>query len=291
MDAGDLRVFEAVARLGGMHRAALELNTVQSNVTARIKVLEQELGVALFRRHSRGVAITNAGARLLPYATKIGALLAEAKRLVGGDDEPYGPLTIGSLETTAAQRLSPVITAFSQANPAVQLSLRVGTNEAMLAQVLAHELDGAFVCGPVRHTELSATLVFREELVLASADSASGGDALLGNACTILVKGPGCAYRERFEAYIQGRGVRKVRRLQFGTLEAILGCVESGLGVTMLPRSVLAEAERAGRVRLHPLPSREALVDTVFVRRKDVVEFSAMRAFLACALTHAQTQG
>jgi DNA-binding transcriptional LysR family regulator len=66
MDAADLRIFEAVARLGVMHKAALELNTVQSNVTARIRFLEEDLGVALFRRHSRGVSPTRAGQQLLP---------------------------------------------------------------------------------------------------------------------------------------------------------------------------------------------------------------------------------
>ena len=58
MDAADLRVFEAVARHGGMSRAAAELHTVQSNVTARIRQLEEELGTALFQRHSRGVTLT-----------------------------------------------------------------------------------------------------------------------------------------------------------------------------------------------------------------------------------------
>jgi len=66
MDAGDLRVFAAVARLGGMNRAATELHTVQSNVTARIRLLEAEIGAPLFHRHSRGVALAPAGMRLLP---------------------------------------------------------------------------------------------------------------------------------------------------------------------------------------------------------------------------------
>ncbi len=80
MDAGDLRVFEAVARLGGMNRAASELNTVQSNVTARIRQLEEQLGAALFQRHSRGVVLTPAGRRLLPYAAQVGRLLEDARR-------------------------------------------------------------------------------------------------------------------------------------------------------------------------------------------------------------------
>src|SRR6267154_5819933 len=101
MDAGDLRVFAAVVRLGSMNRAAAELNTVQSNVTARIRLLEETLGTPLFHRHSRGVKPTVAGQRLLPYADRVATLLAEARRAVGDDGRPKGPLSLGSLETTA----------------------------------------------------------------------------------------------------------------------------------------------------------------------------------------------
>jgi LysR family transcriptional regulator, cell division regulator len=83
MESGDLRVFEAVARLGSITAASDELHTVQSNVTARIRALENELGVVLFRRHSRGVVLTRAGERLLPYAMKIGHLLKDAVNVVG----------------------------------------------------------------------------------------------------------------------------------------------------------------------------------------------------------------
>src|SRR3954462_9031727 len=101
MDAADLRVFEAVARLGGMSRAAEELHTVQSNVTARVRLLEEELGTALFRRHSRGVALTAAAQRLLPYGARARPRLDEPRRAACDDGTPQGPLTVGSLETTA----------------------------------------------------------------------------------------------------------------------------------------------------------------------------------------------
>ena len=71
MDATDLKVFEAVARHGSMNRAAAELNTVQSNVTARVRALELELGVLLFQRHARGVKVTSAGRRMLPFSARI----------------------------------------------------------------------------------------------------------------------------------------------------------------------------------------------------------------------------
>jgi DNA-binding transcriptional LysR family regulator len=65
MDAADLKVFATVARIGGMNRAANELHTVQSNVTARVRTLEEELGVQLFYRGQKGVTLTAAGERLL----------------------------------------------------------------------------------------------------------------------------------------------------------------------------------------------------------------------------------
>src|SRR5262245_8163385 len=99
MDAGDLKIFAAVAEQGGMSAAATALHTVQSNVTARIKHLEDELGTRLFERQRRGVVLTAAGKRLLPYAAKIRQALEDAKRAVADDGVPKGPLTIGSLET------------------------------------------------------------------------------------------------------------------------------------------------------------------------------------------------
>src|SRR5689334_4690355 len=93
MESSDLRIFEAVARAGGITRAAADLNTVQSNVTARLRLLERELGTPLFFRHSRGVTLTPAGRELLPYASKIGALLAEARRALN-DATPQGALCI-----------------------------------------------------------------------------------------------------------------------------------------------------------------------------------------------------
>ncbi|MBX6330054.1 MAG: LysR family transcriptional regulator [Pseudolabrys sp.] len=285
MDAADLRIFEAVARLGGMHKAAQELNTVQSNVTARIRFLEEELGVALFRRHSRGVTLTHAGQQLLPYAVKVASTLAEAKRAVTDTDSPSGPLAIGSLETTASLRLPSVVAAFGRKYPEVKLSLRIGTNSTLIEQVLNHELDGAFVCAPIRHPDIKGNVAFHEELVIATASTVQSLEGVVTPGCKILVKAPGCAYRDRLESWLEVQGVSQFDRLEFGTLEAIVGCVEAGLGFTMLPRSVLERANGRGNLQLHKLPPREGEVETLFIRRNDIYEFNALRAFLATTLS------
>lgn len=282
MDAADLRVFEAVARLGGMNRAAAELNTVQSNVTARIRQLEDALGAPLFRRHSRGVALTDAGQRLLPYAERVRHLLDDARRAVRDDGAPRGALTVGSLETTAALRLSPLLASYVAAYPAVDLVLRTGTTAELVDAVLARRMEGAFVCGPVAHPDLAAEVAFREELAVVSAPSVPSLEALAGaDGLKIVVLRAGCSYRQRLEEILATRGVVKVRRLEFGTLDAILGCVAAGLGLTLLPKSVVGAAWRDGRVAIHTLPPAEARVETLFIRRRDAFVSSALAAFLA----------
>lgn len=284
MDAADLRVFEAVARLEGMNRAAIELNTVQSNVTARIRLLEEEVGVPLFHRHSRGVVLTAAGRRLLPYAARAALLFAEARQAVEEDGVPKGPLHIGSLETTAAVRLSPVLADFVAAYPAVDLVLTTGTSAELVELVLANRVEGAFACGPVRHPELEEEAVFAEELVLVTASSVhSLEQALATSGLKVIVLRVGCSYRQRFEEVLARRGIVALRRYELGSLDGIIGCTAAGLGVTLLPRSVAAAAARDGKVALHVLPPAEARVETVFIRRRGSFVSSALAAFLACA--------
>src|ERR1700760_3813921 len=118
MELIDLVTFSAVARCGGITRAADALNTVQSNVTQRIKALEAEIGTALFERHSRGMSLTGAGRRLLPYAQRMAALSREALLAARDDGDAKGPLAIGSLETTAAVRLPALLAEFNPRFPA-----------------------------------------------------------------------------------------------------------------------------------------------------------------------------
>lgn len=281
MDAGDLRLFEAVARLGGMSRAAAELHTVQSNVTARIRTLEEELGTPLFQRHARGVEPTPAGRRLLPYARRVMALLNDARRAVSDDGEPRGELMIGSLETTLSLHLAPLLTDFVQKFPEVDLSIRGCTSAEAVDGVVERRLEGAFAAGPVHHPDLEEETVFREELVVLTAPSVRRIDwSGLPLGLRIVVLRVGCSYRRRLEEVLARRGVTGLRLLEFGTLEAVRGCVAAGMGITLLPRRMVERVWRDGSVAVHALPPEEAQVETVFLRRRDSYVSSAQAAFL-----------
>lgn len=293
MDANDLAVFAAVARTGGITRAARTLNTVQSNVTQRIHLLEAELGVPLFHRQSRGVTLTSAGEQLLPYAERIGRLIDEAKRAAANGPVPRGQITIGALETATAVRLPPVLSIYARACPEVDIQILTGTAAELTDAVLAHRIEAAFVPGPVSHPDLVAAPVLEEELVVVTAPWVRSLERLAaaGGAAKIIVFRPGCSYRARLETLLAARGVVNVRRLEFGTLDGIVGCVGAGIGLTMLPRAVVARAEREGRVGLHPLPAKDARVEILLVRRRDAFVSTALARFIEIALAQMAASG
>jgi DNA-binding transcriptional LysR family regulator len=282
----DLLTFSAVARNGGITRAAEELNTVQSNVTQRVKALEAEIGTALFERHSRGMTLTGAGRRLLPYAQRMAVLSREAVLAARDDGEPKGPLAIGSMETTAAVRLPALLAEFHRRFPAVRLTLKTATTADLVAAVLDGALDGAFVAGPIEHADLASTLAFREELVLVSAKRFNNLVALRADTPesgpTALVFRTGCTYRQRLEQVFSDFGWPSAARFELGTLDGMIGCVAAGMGVTLLPRAVVERSNQRKEVNVHALDTSWSRVDTLFIQRRSAHQYSALSGFVSC---------
>jgi LysR family transcriptional regulator, cell division regulator len=286
MELIDLLTFSAVARNGGITRAADELKTVQSNVTQRVKALEAEMGIALFERHSRGMTLTGAGRRLLPYAQRMAALSREAMLATRDDGEPKGPLAIGSMETTAAVRLPPLLAEFHRRFPAVQLTLRTATTADLVASILDGALDGAFVAGPIEHVDLLSTVAFREELVLVTARRFTSLASLRAgtpeSGPTALVFRTGCTYRQRLEQLFSDFGWPSATRFELGTLDGMIGCVAAGVGVTLLPRAVVERSELRKDVSTHALDTSWSNVDTLFIQRRSAHQYSALDGFTSC---------
>jgi DNA-binding transcriptional LysR family regulator len=280
MDADDLRIVEAVARIGSMNRAAAELNMVQSNVTARIRLLEEELGVQLFVRHSRGVEPSEAGLRLLSYVEQIRGLFEEAITAVKEDGTPKGKLRIGMLETTAGLRLPTLVAQYAHEYPKVELAIVTGTTTSLINQVAEHELDGAFVAGPVHHRGLSEEPLFLEDLVLVSPLSIRNFDDLVEvKNLKVIVLRQGCSYRERLSSILDGLGIHYVV-MEFASLDAIIASITAGVGITLLPKALVDRLWTDQSVTVHELPVDQARVETVFVRRPDHHPTSALNAFL-----------
>lgn len=277
MDFNELRIFKAVAEEGSVSRAAERLNCVQSNVTARIRQLEESLKVTLFHRKSRGVALTAAGRVLLDYAERIMALVNEAERIVQEREPLGGKLIIGALETTAAVRLPPILAEYHRRFPSVDLQLVTGTALDLIQMILDFKLDGTFVDGSIDHPELVVEECFVEENVLICA--AGQDPQLRERPINILAFPIGCYYRKQLETWLHNSGLIPYRIMEFSTIETIIGCVSAGMGVTFLPRSVLGGNLASDKIAIHPLPAEVAQVTTRFLRRKNSVEPKTLSAF------------
>jgi DNA-binding transcriptional LysR family regulator len=277
MDINELRIFKTVAEEESVSRAAERLNCVQSNVSARIRQLEESLKVTLFHRKSRGVALTTAGRVLLDYAERILALVSEAERIVQEREPLGGRLIIGALETTAAVRLPPILAEYHRRFPSVELQLVTGTALDLIRMILDFKLDGTFVDGAIDHPELLVEECFVEENVLLCA---AGEDPLpKERPINILAFPIGCYYRKQLETWLHKSGLIPYKIMEFSTIETIIGCVSAGMGITFLPRSVLGGNLASDRVAIHPLPAEVAHVTTRFLRRKNSVEPKTLSAF------------
>lgn len=285
MDLAALRIFRAVVEEGLVTRAAERLNTVQSNVTTRIRQLEDELGTPLFDRINRRLVINPAGRLLSDYAERLLTLADEAAAAVRALDASRGVLRLGTMETTAAARLPAVLARFRVEHPGVEIQLSAGPTAELIAGVLQHRLDAALVAAPISHPQLASHTAVEEELVLISA----ADWPTLESAAAIAARGPidlftfrdGCSYRQRLLDWMRTSGVPVARVNEFGTIDAILGCIAAGMGVGLLPRSVLGPHLAAGSLRTHPTPPAVAQARTLLVWHRDKSRHAALEAFSA----------
>jgi LysR family transcriptional regulator, cell division regulator len=280
MDVDDLRIVTAVARHGSMNRAAADLHMVQSAVTARIRLLEEELGVRLFVRHSRGVRLSDAGTRLLSYSDRIHTLFSEAITAVKEDGIPKGSLKIGSTEPTVSMRLPQIVAEYAKNYPNVALTVTTGNTPELIDQVVQQNLDGAFVAAPVNHPDLSQESIFQEELVLVSHSAIKNIDMLSrAEDVKAIVLDYGCSYRDVLSGVLMARGISH-RILSVASFDAIRSCVQSGVGVTVLPKEFFSSIWQDESVIAHELPEFASPFETVFIRRLDGERLSAMNEFL-----------
>src|SRR5215467_6046520 len=145
MDLRQLTTFRTLARTLSFTRTAAELNYVQSNVSAQMQALESELGVRLFDRLGRRVAMTDAGGRLLDYANRVLTLVEEAHTVVAAADEVAGTIIISAPESLCTYRLPPVLSELHARHPHLQIVFRPGPVAGLRRRVMAGEVDVAFL--------------------------------------------------------------------------------------------------------------------------------------------------
>lgn len=278
LDAGDLRIFQAVAREGSISKAAITLNYVQSNVTTRIRQLEDQLQVPLFHRSNRGMLLTPAGENLLGYADRILQLLDEAEHAAQEGSPPAGNLRLGSIETAVSRFLTPLLAEYCSCYPKVRYSLVTGGTHELNQKVLKHELHGALVYGPVEHAELQYIKMYEDELVLIAEPGEHDISVLLNR--PMLFFEAGCSHRAQAESFLKTQGIRALHIIDYGTLDTIIHGAATGLGVSLLPRSSVAQAAFRGEIVILPVPDPYSRLEVGFVYSRGEHISSALHALI-----------
>ncbi|MBL8383950.1 MAG: LysR family transcriptional regulator [Burkholderiales bacterium] len=280
MDLAALRMFKAVVDAGGLTRAAARVHCVQSNLSARIRGLEADLGQTLFERAGRRMLPTPEGRRLYASAARLLAL-ADAVRAEVAGGGAGGLLRVGSMESTAATRLPALLARFHASHPAVQVELSTGTARALRDRLVAGDIDVAFAAGEPADPALAAEAAFREELVLVRPPRAAGG--VSPDETTLIAFPAGCAYRAIVGDWLAAQDRVPPRVLELASYHAILACVAGGVGWSIVPRALLAIYAQRDLLRVERLPPRVARQTTWLLRRRSSTSAS-VDAFRALAL-------
>lgn len=252
MDLTQLELFKAVAEEGSITAAAAKVHRVPSNLTTRIKQLESELGVDLFIREKLRLRLSANGHSFLDYTRRILDLVDEA-RLAVSSGEPQGVFTLGSLESTAAVRIPPLLAAYHQRYPKVELDLSTGPSGDMIDGVLAGRFAAAFVDGPL-HPLLDGIPVFEEEMLLVTAKGhAPVTRALDVSGETVYAFRANCSYRRHLESWFIADGATPGRIFEMESYHGMLACVSAGAGLAMVPRSMLESMPGSSNVSAWPL--------------------------------------
>ncbi|MDR3434940.1 MAG: LysR substrate-binding domain-containing protein [Rouxiella aceris] len=268
MDLTQLEVFATVAAEGSVTAAAEKLHRVPSNISTRIRQLEDELGTLLFHREKLRLHISDQGKTFLSYALRILALAEEAKQSVSGQ-RPMGIFTLGSIESTAAVRIPPVLARYHQAYPSVELDLSTGPSGDMIEGMLSGRFSAAFVDGPPRHPELDGVAVFDEEMVLIAAlnhPPIQRAQDISG--ATIYAFRANCAYRRLFENWFAEDQAVPGKIYEMESYHGILACVTAGAGLALIPASMLENMPGKTGVHAYPLANEMGKLQIWLMWRK-----------------------
>jgi DNA-binding transcriptional LysR family regulator len=276
MDVVLLKTLVAVADAGSFSGAAEILHCVQSNVTSRIRRLEEHFGQKVFQRSKAGAHLTEFGKHLHSRAIDLLQHFDAVERDLMEAAGTGALLRLGSMETTAAVRLPGLLKHLKQLSRA-PMSLSTGPTADLLARVWDRKLDAAFVAGPVDEDRFHAVTAFTERLVCARNPTGTARDPLLAFR-------PGCSYRATAQAWLGSIGRSDTEVTEMGTLEGILGCVEAGLGFAVGPESAIRGYRNADQLELDPLPAPFDLVETFLVWRIDHQPVDSHRK-LCCILS------
>jgi len=252
LDLDTFRTLSVAQELGSLAQAAEQLGRTPSAISLQMKRLQDDLGIVLFRRHGRNLALTEAGVVVLNYARRILALHDELL------DTMQGASIAGNIRLGCTQDFAPilpsVLSQFSLLYPRMQIELRIEGNAALADAVEASQIDLAVVIG--QEGRASAKTVGHLDLVWIAASNFAVPQ---GQPLPLAALGPQCIFRKRMIKHLDEREIQYRIAANSPSLDGLWASLLGGLGVTArtalnLPDGLIASGSLYGLPELGQLP-------------------------------------
>lgn len=267
--------FLEVARRGSVSRAAEALFITQPTLTARLHGLERELGTALFLRTSHGMRLTDAGRAWIPFAERALRALVEGRdALEQVKTGSAGHLMIAAAPAVSTYVLPELLERFVAEHPRVEVSVRTGHSEDVIALVLRDEVQLG-LGRAIRHPDIELRPFLTEELVLVCAPDhpfTQRTDVPLAEVAAekVIMFDRTSSYYEITQGAFLSAGVKPRGLMELDSIEAAKKMVERGLGVALLPGSAVAREVTGGTLCVVDMSDAPPMHNTIVAyRRRD----------------------
>ncbi|CAI6035252.1 LysR family transcriptional regulator [Cohnella sp. JJ-181] len=283
MELRQLQYFMAICEELHFSRAAEKTGVSAANISQQIRALEEELGVPLFERAGRTIALTDAGTILREHGAAVFGHLAQARDAIAGLKLTQGgSLSVGVLPGDADLLFNSLLLDFHQAYPQVTVSLQETMN--VTEQVLDRTIDIGVTIGPVADERLTAIPLFHEEFALAVGTldplaTASSVPLKRLESLKMVLFPVDHQCRRLVDRYCMENGFRIQPLMEATTLASLLKMVQKGIGACVLPR-LLLENINDPDIRTVRLTSPTPSQDICLIYRKDRYVSNAMRTFI-----------
>lgn len=252
MNLQHLRYFLAVARTGGFTPAAREMHVTQPTVSSGVSELERSLGVQLFNRDSRHVALTTDGRLLMSYAIQVEDLLEEAReRLERRDLEPGEGFQFGAIDAAVIYLLPEILKEYMRSYPGVALKTQVAPSRYLVEDLLMNRSEFALIHLPFSHPKIETVPIYRDEmpLVVGSGHRFAHRDevdlAAVVEEPLILFHADSVS-RKVVDEKLAEAGLELGAVMELRSPEAMRKLVEAGVGISFLPQLTVRESLASG---------------------------------------------
>lgn len=242
MQIAALQTLATIARESSFSRTAEIRNMTLSAVSMQIKALEDELGVQIFDRSFRPPKLTPIGQRLAQDAKAIAEAYAVMRARCAGAGALSGVVRVGFVPSTAARILPDFLEVAARRAPSVSFEMTTGLSGQLCDQVRSGRLDAAVVTDIAEATvDLTTDVLVREEMVIAAPRNAPSQDLVeLSKSLPFIHFVPSSGIGKLIARYCRQMQLDPPHVLSLDSVEAIVRCVEHGLGYALLPRPDVA---------------------------------------------------